>query len=137
MPPAPAAVVAGLLWLTVHTPAVACPLAPADGTPVTGDGVAVAWRVADGQAIEVSRHFALRVRLCPADATLRAVDATMPAHRHGMNYRSTLQPLGDGLWQVEGLLFHMRGAWELTLSVQPPGAAGQPAQLLRQAIELP
>lgn len=125
------------LWPVIVTAAAACPLTPSDGAALAGEGVQAAWQVADGQTIDVSRHFALRVRLCPADATLRAVDATMPAHRHGMNYRPTLQPLGDGLWRVEGLLFHMRGAWELTLSVQAPGATSQPAQVLRQAIALP
>ena len=117
--------------------AAACPLTPADGAVVAGDGVQAAWHVADGQAIEISRHFALQVRLCPAGATLLAVDATMPAHRHGMNYRPSLQPLGDGRWRVEGLLFHMRGTWALTLSVQAGSAPGGPAQVLRQTLELP
>jgi len=129
--------VAWAVGLLATAPAAACPLTPADGAAVAGEAVQAAWRVAEGQAIEVSRHFALMVRLCPADATLRGVDATMPAHRHGMNYRPTLQPLGDGRWRVEGLLFHMRGTWELALSVQPGDPGGRPAQVLRQTVELP
>lgn len=122
-----------LLSLLAALPAAACPPAPADGRTITGEGVTAAWRVADAPAIEVARHFALLVRVCPAEAQLVAVDATMPAHRHGMNYRPSLHPLGDGRWRVEGLLFHMSGAWELRLDLR---AAGR-TQVLRQAIELP
>jgi hypothetical protein len=113
--------------------AAACPPLPADGVTVAGDGLTAAWRVADAPAIEVARHFALVVRLCPATAGLQQVDATMPAHRHGMNYRPSLQPLGDGRWRVEGLMFHMSGAWELRLDARLDGRT----QVLRSAIELP
>lgn len=119
--------------LLAALPAAACPPMPADGRMIAGEGVSAAWRVADGSAIEVSRHFELLVRVCPVEAELLAVDATMPAHRHGMNYRPSLQPLGDGRWRVEGLLFHMRGAWELRLDLRVAGRT----QALRQAIELP
>lgn len=122
-----------LLLLLAALPAAACPPTPADGRTIAGEGVAAAWRVADDAAIGVARHFALLVRVCPEDARLVAVDATMPAHRHGMNYRPSLQPLGDGRWRVEGLLFHMSGAWELRLDL----SAGGRTQALRQAIELP
>jgi hypothetical protein len=122
-----------LLPLLAALPAAACPPVPPDGRSIVGEGVTAAWRVADASAIEVARHFALLVRVCPAEAQLVAVDATMPAHRHGMNYRPSLQPLGDGRWRVEGLLFHMSGTWELRLDLR---AAGR-TQVLRQAIELP
>lgn len=113
--------------------AAACPLVPADGAAVSGDGLQAAWRVADAAPIEVASHFALDVRVCPVDARLLAVDATMPAHRHGMNYRPTLKPLGDGRWRVEGLMFHMAGQWELRLDVRSAGRT----QVLRSAVDLP
>jgi hypothetical protein len=113
--------------------AVACPLTPADGTPLAGDGVQLAWRTADGQPIGLSQPFSLQVRLCPASAELRAVDATMPAHRHGMNYRPSLQALGDGRWRADGLLWHMRGGWELRWDVWLDGRL----HTLRQAVDLP
>jgi hypothetical protein len=118
------------------TPAVACPLTDADGRTVSGGAVQAAWQVVGpgrAAAIEASRHFSLQVRLCPAGAELLAVDATMPAHRHGMNYRPSLHPLGDGRWRVDGLLFHMSGAWELILDVR----LGERRERLRQAIDLP
>lgn len=116
-------------------PAVAgaCPPAAADGALLAGNGLQAAWRVADASGIRVAEHFALLVRLCPATAELLAVDATMPAHRHGMNYRPTLQALGDGRWRVEGLLFHMPGSWELRLDTRLHGRA----QALRSNVELP
>lgn len=80
----------------------------------------VAWR-ADPSPIVVSRHFALDVVVCAkagaSPAKSLRVDATMPAHRHGMNYRPTIAATGDGRFRAEGLLFHMPGAWEFAFDV--------------------
>ncbi|MCW5630907.1 MAG: hypothetical protein KIT47_18690 [Rhodoferax sp.] len=111
------------------TALAACPLAP---TALHQGGVQAAW-TAGVQPIAVGRHFTIQVRLCPADAVLARVDATMPAHRHGMNYRPSIKAMGAGLWQVEGLMFHMPGAWELRLDVQ----AGGRTETLRDAVTLP
>lgn len=119
---------AAWLW-ALALPAAACPLAP----PALQQGtVQAAWAVA-GAPIAVGRHFALDVRVCPADATLLRVDATMPEHRHGMNYRPSLKALGDGRWRADGLMFHMPGRWELRLDVQH---AGRTERLL-ESITLP
>jgi hypothetical protein len=56
-----------------------------------------------------------------APAGLR-VDATMPEHRHGMNYRATVAPQGGGRYVAEGLLFHMPGRWQLLFDVETRGA---------------
>jgi hypothetical protein len=95
----------------------------------------VAWR-ADPAPIVVSRHFALDVVVCgkagaPPARTLR-VDATMPAHRHGMNYRPTVAPAGAGRFRVEGLMFHMPGAWEFAFDV----ANDEGSERLRAPFEL-
>jgi hypothetical protein len=121
------------LALALALPALACPPEPVDGRVLAGEGVTVAWRVEGGAAIPLAQPFALSVRLCPADAELLAVDATMPSHRHGMNYRPSLKPLGGGRWRVEGLLWHMRGAWELRLDLRHGGRS----VVLRQGVELP
>lgn len=106
-------------------PAFACPLpAPA----LQGEGVQLAWRAEPAIGRE---PFALAVRLCPAGARLLRVDATMPEHRHGMNYRPRLVPQGEG-WRAEGLLFHMSGRWELRFDVEHGGRV----QSLREAVEL-
>lgn len=80
--------------------------------------------------IPVGQHFTMEVAMCakpnaPAPETFR-VDARMPEHRHGMNYRPTVRsraPASDaGDYTVEGLMFHMNGRWEFTFEI---GAAGQ------------
>ena len=73
----------------------------------------------------VGRHFALDLVLCPAaDALLPAtvrVDADMPAHRHGMNYRAAVKPLGAGRFSAEGLMFHMPGRWRFIFDIDRAG----------------
>jgi hypothetical protein len=80
----------------------------------------VAWR-ADPAPVIVSRHFALDVVVCPKSgatpAQSLAVDATMPSHRHGMNYQPTITAMGAGRFRAEGLMFHMPGAWEFAFDV--------------------
>ena len=87
-----------------------------------GDRYTVAWR-ADPAPVAVGRHFALDIEVCPrAGAAMPAslaVDATMPAHRHGMNYTPTVAATGPGRWRAEGLLFHMPGRWELVFAAGP------------------
>ena len=111
---------AALLLLCVAAlPAVAssCPL-PAP--QMQAGGVQAAWKVV-GAPIAVGSLFAIEVQLCPAGVVLARADATMPEHRHGMNYRPSVKPLGDGRWRVEGLLFHMPGRWDLQLDVRADG----------------
>lgn len=112
-----------------NTAFAACPLPP---TALHQGAVQAAWS-ADPKPIAVGRHFTIQVRLCPADAVLARVDARMPAHRHGMNYRPSIKALGEGRWHVEGLMFHMPGDWELRLDVQ----AGGRTEMLRDAVTLP
>jgi hypothetical protein len=73
-------------------------------------------------AIEIGKHFAVDAVVCstPAPTALR-VDAQMPAHRHGMNYRARVSPRGDGRYRAEGLLFHMPGRWQFVFDVERPG----------------
>jgi hypothetical protein len=124
---------AGLAWFLAAGPlSAACPPAPADGALLSAGAVQAAWRV-DGAAIAVGRHFTLLVQVCPAEVQLLKVDASMPAHRHGMNYRPGLVALGDGRWRAEGLMFHMAGAWELRFDVE----AGGRTEHLADTVQLP
>ena len=111
--------------------AAACPPAPEPGQRLDSGPVQLAWRAEPGP-IAVSRPFALLVTLCPPEARLLRVDASMPEHRHGMNYRPSLQPLGDGVWRAEGVLWHMPGRWELRLDVEAAGTT----HTLRQSVTL-
>jgi hypothetical protein len=73
-------------------------------------------------AIEIGRHFSIEAVVCttPAPQGLR-VDAQMPEHRHGMNYRPTVSARGPGRYVAEGLLFHMPGRWQLVFDVERGG----------------
>jgi hypothetical protein len=78
----------------------------------------------------VGEHFALEFAVCPAPEGVR-VDATMPEHRHGMNYRPTVTAQGGGRYRAQGLMFHMAGRWELVFEVRTGGATERLAQSLR------
>ena len=101
---------------------------------VAANGLALSWRAVP-EPVATGRHFSVDVALC-ADArgampTLLRVDATMPDHRHGMNYRPTLAATGPGRYRAEGLLLHMPGRWEFAFELHAPGAANDvaPARL--------
>lgn len=131
-------------WLALVVLAAAGPVFGADSDcgsalpaaarqQVAGAGWVVAW-APSRWPIPVGQHFSLQVQLC-ADAgralpTALRVDADMPAHRHGMNYRTTVKDLGQGRFQAEGLLFHMPGRWRVRFDL------GQGAQAARLDQEL-
>ena len=81
---------------------------------VQGSGLTVAFST-QPMPIKVGQHFELTGVVCPASGlplpnTLR-VDADMPAHRHGMNYRASTELQADGRFSSRGLLLHMPGRW--------------------------
>lgn len=91
------------------------------------DGVQLAY-APQGGSLPLGRHFAIDIAVCaPAGASppeLRRVDADMPAHRHGMNYRSTLRTVAPGRYVAQGLMWHMPGRWRLVFDLAAP--PGQP-----------
>ncbi len=96
---------------------------------VTGQGTTVVF-VPSRWPIPVGQHFSLQLQVCADPGmTLPAgvrVDADMPAHRHGMNYRATVQNTGPGRYQVDGLMFHMPGRWRFRLEL---GSGAQAVRL--------
>jgi hypothetical protein len=83
-------------------------------------GYVIAWR-SEPSAIPLGAHFVVELAVCAADGrTVESVsvDAEMPEHRHGMNYRPGLSSLGGGRYRAEGLLFHMPGRWRLIVEVR-------------------
>ena len=109
----------------------ACLMPPVGAQVINQGALRVAW-VAQPAPV-VGRPFLLQVFVCPADLELVRVDAQMPEHRHGMNYRTSLKHLGRGQWRVDGLLWHMSGRWELSLDVRHQGVQ----QRLLQSVQLP
>jgi hypothetical protein len=76
---------------------------------------------------EVGRHFALVVSVCGRHGATSpeslAIDARMPSHGHGMNYRPTVVALGGARYRAEGLMLHMPGEWELIFVVKDSGSS--------------
>ena len=93
--------------------AAACDLPP--GKRLEAGSLALSYRTAPGK-IAVGEHFEVHFALCPNVRAPIRVDAHMPEHRHGMNYRPTFRQEG-GAYRSEGWLFHMPGRWELVFEV--------------------
>jgi len=103
------------------------------GSRATSAGQVVAWR-ADPPKIPVGRHFAVDLLVCARPgfpvASVIAIDARMPSHGHGMNYKPTLTPLGGNRYRAEGLLFHMPGQWELVFDLRGGDKAERATQVV-------
>lgn len=65
----------------------------------------------------LSQPFSFVITVCTdKPVTDVTIDATMPAHQHGMNYEPrTTQSDGNTL-QVDDMVFHMPGFWEIELN---------------------
>lgn len=94
---------------------------------VATQGLVLAWAPRPAP-IPLDRHFELDVVICgslagaaPGVPLSLKVDALMPAHRHGMNYRATTTSTAEGRFRAQGLLFHMPGAWRLVFDVDQGG----------------
>lgn len=75
------------------------------------------------KAIPVNSLFNLTVNVTnkegkPLKSTVNVeIDAGMPQHNHGMNVTPVVKALDNGQFSVEGMLFHMPGAWTINLSI--------------------
>jgi hypothetical protein len=129
-------VILALLLAGGATAALACEpaLRGAGVRTISGQTYVVAWRA--HPPIRVGEFFELEVAACSRranpPATLR-VDARMPAHGHGMNYRPAVATRGAGRFVAGGLLLHMPGAWELSFDLR--GVDG--AETLRADVSVP
>ena len=74
------------------------------------------------EKIAVGRHFGVEVAVCPKSGTQMpdsvTVDARMPEHRHGMNYKAQVVRTAAGHFKAEGLMFHMPGRWEFVFDLR-------------------
>jgi hypothetical protein len=98
--------------------AAGCELPP--GVRVETDRIAISYRTIPAK-IEVGRPFVLEIAACAKNGSLDPgrvrLDATMPEHRHGMNYRVKVVPVAEGRFRSEGWLFHMPGRWEFAFEL--------------------
>ncbi|MEM9355798.1 MAG: hypothetical protein AAGB04_06275 [Pseudomonadota bacterium] len=75
------------------------------------------------ETVPVGSPFSATVVICGAkgDPVERfTIDATMPRHRHGMNYKPKIVSGGDAAYKATGLFFHMPGLWRFEVIVQAP-----------------
>lgn len=102
--------------------AQACNATLEGGNTIDSARHSIAYRT-DPARIAVGKHFAVELVVCPKDAAAAIdevrVDAHMPEHRHGMNYKASVKPQGTvGRYRAEGLMFHMPGKWEFLFDVR-------------------
>ena len=83
----------------------------------------------------IGKHFAVELAICAKSGAFQAesvrVDAHMPEHRHGMNYKTVVTSSGLGRYRAEGLMFHMPGRWEYIFEVR---AGGVPERLTTSVV---
>jgi hypothetical protein len=97
--------------------AAACELPP--GKRLESAQLTLSYRTTPAR-IAVGEHFVLELAVCSKKgkaADRIRLDAQMPEHRHGMNYRPSVKPLGEGRYRSEGWLFHMAGRWEFVFEI--------------------
>jgi len=80
--------------------------------------------------LKVGQHFSVEFAVCPTPESVR-IDAGMPEHKHGMNYRPTVTATGEGRYRADGLMLHMAGKWELAFEVRAKESVERVAQLIR------
>jgi len=100
------------LGLTLAAAASACDLA-VQGVRLESPRYALAYTLS---SLAVGAHFTVEIAACTksgGEPKNVAIDAQMPEHRHGMNYRPEVKRIGPGRWRAEGLMFHMPGKWQL------------------------
>lgn len=132
----------GLRWAAVLIPLLQQGLAAAcepvqlgaDARRIHGQHFVLDWQP-EPAALRVSEFFAVIVSACHRSGRAISrlqVDATMPAHRHGMNYAPVVTSDAAGRLRANGLLLHMPGHWQITFDL----VAGGERETLRAAVDL-
>jgi len=113
-----AGALSAVLGLVLAGGAAACELPP--GERVESARLALSYRT-EPPRIAVGQHFVLLLAACPKGGQPLPervrMDAHMPEHRHGMNYRPTIATQAAGRYRSEGWLFHMPGRWEFVFEL--------------------
>jgi hypothetical protein len=122
-----ATALAGLALLSVASAALACELPGGTAQALKSSAYTLLYRTAP---LRIGEHFAVDFIVCPAPESVR-VDAWMPEHRHGMNYRPEVRAQGGGRYRAEGLMLHMAGRWELVFEMRSAGKTERLAQSLQ------
>jgi len=103
-----------------------------DARQIKGTNFSLAWRV-EPAPLRLGEFFAVVVSACgPEPVSRLRVDATMPAHQHGMNYLPSVVAEGAGRFRADGLLLHMPGRWEFAFDV----GGAESRETLRATVDL-
>ena len=102
--------------------AAECVASLESGKTIDSPRYRVAYRT-DPPKLEVGKPFAVDLIVCSKQPGLKLdevrVDAHMPEHRHGMNYKASVKLQAEpGRYRAEGLMFHMPGHWEFLFDVR-------------------
>jgi hypothetical protein len=115
------AVALALAWPAAASPACELPASFPAGNRVESQSYVLGYRTVP-PTIEIGKHFSVEAVVCPkaggAAPKSLAVDAQMPEHRHGMNYRAKVSSQGEGRYRADGLMFHMPGRWQFEFEVE-------------------
>jgi hypothetical protein len=123
---------AGALLAAGHAAAQAAPVCegPAGAQKVESPRFVLYYSPVPG--IAVNKHFSLDITACPkggvAGPVQLRVDARMPAHQHGMNYKPMVSSTGANRYKADGLMFHMPGRWELMFELEAGGRSDKLAK---------
>jgi hypothetical protein len=110
------------LVISVNAPdARACGADMAGARKLESDRYVLVYRTQPAE-LAVGAHFSVELLLCAKDGATAPesvqVDAHMPEHRHGMNYRAVVKAQGNGRYRADGLMFHMPGRWEYAFALR-------------------
>lgn len=105
-------------------PASACPTAEQGFQRLVSPQAEIAYRWEPAE-LKVGQFFAAEIVACrthkDAPAPEIRIDATMPAHGHGMNYRPSATSTAPGRYRFTGLMLHMPGTWQIAIDLLQDG----------------
>lgn len=111
-----ALLIAGLL----SAPSFACPSSEQGFRRLSTADAEVAYRW-DPADLRVGQFFSAEIVACRAANAEPVreikIDATMPAHGHGMNYRPASHLIAPGHYKFTGLMLHMPGTWRIAVDL--------------------
>jgi len=127
-------VLVAMLILSASVHAQECAPVLPGAAKVEGVQYRLAYRT-EPEKVVLGRHFSMEVVICGKTGAESIeglkVDAVMPEHRHGMNYRATAKRLDAGRYRFDGLMFHMPGRWDLVFDVS---GGGKTERLVREDV---
>jgi hypothetical protein len=116
----PAALALAAVLLAPLPSFAACPEAAQGFARLSTPEAEIAYRW-QPDTLKVGQFFTMDVIACrmPGSGAVQTivVDAQMPAHGHGMNYRPTAIESGPSQFRMSGLMLHMPGRWRLTVDL--------------------